>query len=537
MKGQKMKDIKELIFEELTIEQKLGLVNCHLLSMWLDDDDERIKFIIEEVRRRAVGAVWIQWSEDKREKCLGYIKRVREAADYPVIIITDAESGIGEFKVGQHNAVGCTDSEEHAYAFGLSVGVTLKKLGYDMVCNPILDIKRDGWTRSYGSDKYRIAKLAAAEARGLHDAGILTMGKHYPSGVDRDAVDTHMAEAISDQTEAELLDYSLYAYLELMKDDLLDGLMPGHHRFVNIDPSAPASLSRLTLDVIRKQGFDGVMMTDALCMMGIRANYGREECLGLAIEAGEDFALVYDDEPIYNRNSMNECYEKGIISDKALDEAVRRILKAQHKAYLNLNPKIIEIDEKNYNLSKQINRDSVIEIADEGIAKSLDRSGKYYFALMVRNESVTAEKDGVEVDTFSNGWHYPAKIKSKILELFPNSHVEQFYQFPTQGQNGRILSRSLGYDETIFITFSECLAYTGPEHLTRRVETLISAMQSTSRISTLIHYGNVKVLENLPHIPRVILGGVSTESTLACIETLAGENEAKGSLTYELNLK
>ena len=41
-----MKDIKELKLEELTLEQKLGLVNCHLLSMWLDDDDERINFII-----------------------------------------------------------------------------------------------------------------------------------------------------------------------------------------------------------------------------------------------------------------------------------------------------------------------------------------------------------------------------------------------------------------------------------------------------------------------------------------------------------
>ena len=177
------------------------------------------------------------------------------------------------------------------------------------------------------------------------------------------------------------------------------------------------------------------------------------------------------------------------------------------------------------------------ERTDGGVPKSLDRNGKYYFALMVRNESATANEDGVEVDTFSNGWHYPTKIKNKILELFPNSHVEQFYQFPTQGQNGRILSRSLGYDETVFITFTECLAYTGPEHLTRRVESLISAMQATNRISTLIHYGNVKVLENLPHIPRVILGGVSEKSTLACIETLAGENEAKGVLTYELNLK
>ena len=143
----------------------------------------------------------------------------------------------------------------------------------------------------------------------------------------------------------------------------------------------------------------------------------------------------------------------------------------------------------------------------------------------------------MQVDTFSNGWHYPTKITNKIKETFPNSHVEPFFQFPTQGQNGRILSRSLDYDQVIFITFSESLAYCGKEHLTRRVETLISAMQYTDRISTVIHYGNPTVLENLPHIPRIIFGGVSTAATLGAVDVLAGDYPANGKPTYEVKLK
>jgi hypothetical protein len=45
------------------------------------------------------------------------------------------------------------------------------------------------------------------------------------------------------------------------------------------------------------------------------------------------------------------------------------------------------------------------------------------------------------------------------------------------------------------------------------------------------------VLEPLSHIPRIILGGVSKESTLACVDVLAGVREAKGVMTYDVDLK
>lgn len=530
-----MKEIKELKFEELTTKQKLGLVHTPLLSSYCYEKDA--EFVLKMIKEHSLATVWLQWDPSKADTIKKYIKMIRDAADYPVIIITDAESGLCDYKVGQHNAIGCTDSEEHAYAFGKATAITARKIGYNLVCNPLLDLKIDGSQRAYGSDKYKIAKLAAAEARGLHDGGLLTIGKHYPSGFNAKGIDSHMAEGICYQTEEELLDTGLYAYIELVKEGLLDGVMPGHHRFVNIDDTAPASMSKKMLSILREHGFDGIMMPDALCMMGIRSRYGREECTGIAIEAGEDFVLVYDDECEFNQNAIYECYEKGIISNEALDRAVKNILALQHKMMLLENPKYTELTPEEDKLAKSINKDAIYTKLDEGCIASLPRDGKYYFALMVRNESATGIEDGVEVDTFSNGWHYPTKIANKIKELFPNSHVEQFFQFPTQGQSGRILSRSIEYDQVIFLTFSEFLAYTGKEHLTRRVESLIESMQYTDRVSTLIHYGNPKVLENLPHIPRIIFGGVSTESTLACIDVLAGNLEAHGTPTYEFSLK
>ena len=523
--------MKELKFEELTLEQKLGMVHTAYINGLVPEDE--IEFVLDLIRKRALGSVWIQFTNSDAQK---YVDLVREIADYPILIITDAESGMGDYLVGRHNAIGCTGDEKYAHALGKAVGVTARKMGYNVVCNPVLDIVENGWVRSYGSDKYKIAKMAAAEARGMHEGGVLTVGKHYPSGRNPLDIDSHMAEAYEDQTEEDLVDYSLYAYIELIKEGLLDGLMSGHHRFVNIDPNAPASLSKKCLDIIRKQGFDGFFITDALTMMGILSKFGKVESKGMAVAAGNDLALIYDRNNKFNHEAICTCYENGIITDERLDEAVKRVLAAQHKTVLLDEARAKELTEEEDYLARHVNKDSIYAKADEGLSHSISRDGKHFFALMTRNEERVGFDGVVEVDTFSNGWLYPSKVTAKIKELFPNSAVYAFHQFPKPGHNMHILSDSIEYEDIIFITFSEAMAYTGCEHLTRRVETLIQAAQYTNRISTLIHLGNPCILGNLPHIPRYILGGLSAESINTCLEVLAGEYEAKGVTTYDFKL-
>ena len=526
-----MKEIKELKFEDLTLKQKLGMVYCATVSG--RTSKENVEFVRNLIANHSLGAIWVQWSNAGTDELL---KMVKETADYPILIFTDAENGILNYQIGKHNAVGCTDNEELAYAFGKTVGVTARNMGYSFVCNPVLDIKENGWTRSLGSDKYKIAKLGAAIARGLHDAGVLSCAKHYPSSVDIEELDSHLAEPCSVQTKEELLDHSLYAYRELIKEDLLDAIMPGHHRLVNIDPDAPASLSKPVLDVLRDEGFDGIYITDALCMMGILAKYGEVDCKGLAIAAGNDLALAYDGKTQFTYGSICDCYERGMIPDDVLDKAVKRVLAAQHKL-ATIQPKFTELTEEDKKTFARINKDSVYTVLDEGVPAAIDPDGKHFFVLMARNETAVGQDGGVLVDTFSNGWHYPAKISAKIKELFPNSKVMIMHQFPTQGQMLEASSCSVGYDNIIFMTFTEFLAYTGPEHITKRVANLINAMQKTDRISTLIHFGNPKVTEELAHIKRRIYGGASAEGIDTCLEVLAGKYEAKGHPTFNVDLK
>ncbi len=62
-------------------------------------------------------------------------------------------------------------------------------------------------------------------------------------------------------------------------------------------------------------------------------------------------------------------------------------------------------------------------------------------------------------------------------------------------------------------------------------------MQHTERISTLIHAGNPHMVEDLPHIKRLIFSGQTTDSIEAALEVLAGAYPANGKPTYKINLK
>ena len=66
---------------------------------------------------------------------------------------------------------------------------------------------------------------------------------------------------------------------------------------------------------------------------------------------------------------------------------------------------------------------------------------------------------------------------------------------------------------------------------------MIEAMQITEKISTIIHFGNPYALENLPHIPRILIGSLSEKTTMTTLEVLAGNYPAKGTLTYDVNFK
>ena len=157
--------------------------------------------------------------------------------------------------------------------------------------------------------------------------------------------------------------------------------------------------------------------------------------------------------------------------------------------------------------------------------------------MQVHNGLEINDQGKVVVDTFNESWYRPDLITECIEKAFPNSNVTAIDQFPSAAQNCRLLQMANDYEDVIFITFVDTMAYVGPDCLTSRILAVMQALLINKKLSTVVHFGNPAVLEPLPHIPRVLIGILADENVASAIEILAGDYQAKGVLTTKLNLQ
>lgn len=517
-----MKELKPLKLEELTLEQKIALTICATPII----GDKEIEPLIEMAKKRMLGSVYTSRPE--------WIAKIQEAADYPIMFV--GLPSAPELKIPQLISITAAGGkEEYAYSYGKAVAMASRKLGVNANNEMVVDLPTTGnmpcgtAMRGFGGDIHNTTRLAVAMAHGLRDGGVLNIPKHYPGANDL-PYDSHMREGVINATEQELLKTRLLPYLEMMREGVIDGIMPGHKRDVKIDPEMPTSLSKKMLDIIRKQGFDGFYLSDALAMMGIVLKYGKLEPAAIALGAGDDFPLPWDVSTPDVYENMLDAYRRGVFTEEDVNNSVRRLIEAQNK--IIEGSKIpIEIDEADLENIRKINEECIYERVEEGTSPDISRDGRHYFVIMVEESQRLCLDD--ENLPGPKGWYYPVDIAKYIKELFPNSTVKTVTQFPHYDNTREILEGQTEYDDVVFMTFYKSEAYTGREYLTSRIVDLMDALQSTERISAHIHIGNPYVGAQAPYTPRYINAYCSARSINYALDVLAGIRTAKGKLPYD----
>ena len=120
-----------LKLEELTVEQKIGMVLCARRF-----HPEDVVFTKELIKKRAVGC--IQFHAKDRE----IIEDVMSVADYPIIVVNDTENGFPTSdlpKVPLISLAACGKKEYYeAYAKGIVRDA--KKAGFNATWGPVVDI-------------------------------------------------------------------------------------------------------------------------------------------------------------------------------------------------------------------------------------------------------------------------------------------------------------------------------------------------------------------------------------------------------------
>ena len=518
-------------FEQLTVEQKLGRVLCARVVELGDNLD----FTLEMIKQQAVGCVQVTINGKAKET----IARLREAADYPLLIINDMERGYplsGLPSVPLLSLAACSDPT-YARVFAAGVAKHAMADGYNGCWGPVLDILyQDGpcrVARTASDTPEGVLRLAREINRVFRSYGFLGTGKHYPGGADK-SMDTHMVEGISYDTEEQLLKSSLVPYLELMKEGLLTAIMVGHTLFPNIDPDYPASLSKKVIDIIRRQGYDGLIYTDSLAMMGILQKYGEKNAMALALMAGNDIILPNYRTPMREVwQMMRDAYREGLITDEALDAAVRRVMQAEQLSITPV-PNPYPLPDNAAEILEAVARDSMTALCDEGVTSAIDPQARCLFVVMT-SQDYTGEDNAAEIS--EKTWYSPAAVKAAIAERFPQAEIVTIPEFPDQRQNEKVLTAATRHSEVVFVTYCNTSPYLGTDGLTRRVESVINALSLSGKLEAVVHFGNPLALCPLLPIPRRIFGYSAPAAQHYAFDVLAGRLEARGKMPFPRLMK
>ncbi|HSP44367.1 MAG TPA: glycoside hydrolase family 3 N-terminal domain-containing protein [Chthoniobacterales bacterium] len=185
-------------------------------------------------------------------------------------------------------------------------GRLLRLFGFNLDLCPVLDISFDDDAdnslrgRCYGNSVEQVVRLAGAFNDAVREQGILSCGKHFP-GYSAATVDAHHDLPKIERSRGELDGEELAVFRHFAGRDgalrrpLVDSMMICHGWYPSFNPvKRPASLSQeIVTELLRKEfRYDGLIMTDDLDMGAILNEYGLEETIRLAIEAGNDWVMI-----------------------------------------------------------------------------------------------------------------------------------------------------------------------------------------------------------------------------------------------------
>lgn len=319
----------------MTDEEKIGQL---FVNMGSSRDEEYLTEMVQDYHIAAVryqpGPAAEIWEQNN-------ILQTR--SKIPLLIAANTEAGgngaapDGTY-VGWEVKVAATGDKKYAYELGRISGIEAAAIGCNWSFAPIVDLYRN-WrnpivsVRTWSADPDQTIELALEYMRGIMESNIMPAAKHWP-GDGIDERDQHLSSA-PNWYSVEEWDATFGKVYKALIDAGLPSIMAGHialpsyqkHFGPDTNEFTPATLSKeITTDLLRgKLGFNGVVVTDASHMVGMTGFARRRDVLPMAIMAGCDLFLFFND-PDEDTAWMLQALNDGRLTRERLDEAVTRTL-------------------------------------------------------------------------------------------------------------------------------------------------------------------------------------------------------------------
>lgn len=213
------------------------------------------------------------------------------------------------------------------------IGSDMKAVGVHQGLSPVLDVVRDyRWGRveeTMGEDPFLTGSLGVGYVRGLQSGGVIATLKHFAGYAASRAGRNHAPVSIGPR---ELEDVILVPFEMAVR---LGGVESVMNSYADLDGEPPAASYRMLTGILRDRwGFDGTVVSDYWAVSFLESMHHvaatREEAGVLSLSAGMDVELP-ETSAFFG---LADAVADGILSEKVLDTAVRRVLR--HKVSLGL---------------------------------------------------------------------------------------------------------------------------------------------------------------------------------------------------------
>ncbi len=266
------------------------------------------------------------------------------AAPLPLAVSVDEEGGrvsrLASLIGAQPSprVLAATKTPDEVYSIALERGHQMRGLGITVDFAPVADVTSDPddtviGDRSFGADPAAVTQYAGAYARGLRDAGLLPVLKHFP-GHGHGSGDSHTG-AVTTPPLADLQNDDLVPYRTLTTEGPV-AVMVGHMEVPGLTGTDPASLSPAAYALLRSGGyggppFGGLVFTDDLSSMAaINERYGVGEAVLRALQAGADVGLwITTDEVPAVLDRLEKAVAAGELNMSTVDASVQRVAAAK----------------------------------------------------------------------------------------------------------------------------------------------------------------------------------------------------------------
>lgn len=360
----------ENLFTQLDDADLVGQLLCY--DIYDKDDPKEVEEILAAIRP---GGIFLTNLGEEKVKL--YTEMANKYTKVPVIVVADVERGPGEHFCGKNRKVwptfpeimawGACDDEKLIEEGAREIAKFCRLKGIHWTLAPVVDINMNlnnplVNTRAASDSGKQVSKIMGAFVRGIQKDGyMVATAKHFP-GDGVDDRNQHFCTSVNSLSMEQWWESFGQVYKDMISEGVASVMtahiaLPAYANEKDQMGYIPGTLSKpLMTDLLKGElGFDGCIISDAMCMVGVSSRIDLNKLALTFINDGGDMILFNEPE---DHGRLLKALQDGTLSRERLLDAVGRVLEVKKKARLFENQEDVlkEITETEEELIEKINQ-------------------------------------------------------------------------------------------------------------------------------------------------------------------------------------